>query len=142
MTELPPLDSAALPLGIRARFVDRVNGLRVHLLEGGGAPRRPLILLLHGFPEIAYSWRKIMLPLAEAGFRVVAPDLHGYGRTSGWSADYDGDLHPFGILNAVRDAGRERAAHVLVPNEIKRLDRGQAARRPPPVLAVDWIRQS
>jgi pimeloyl-ACP methyl ester carboxylesterase len=105
MAEFPPLDSAALPAGIRARFVDRINGLRVHLLEAGGAPRgRPIILLLHGFPEIAYSWRKIMLPLAAAGFYVVAPDLRGYGRTSGWSADYDGDLHPFGILNAVRDA--------------------------------------
>jgi pimeloyl-ACP methyl ester carboxylesterase len=105
MAELPPLDSAVLPLGIRARFVDRVNGLRVHGLEAGGAPRgRPLILLLHGFPEIAYSWRQIMPPLAAAGFHVVAPDLRGYGRTSGWSADYDGDLYPFGILNAVRDA--------------------------------------
>ena len=105
MAELPPLESAALPAGIRARFVDRVNGLRVHVLEAGGAPRgRPMILLLHGFPEIAYSWRKIMLPLAAAGFYLVAPDLRGYGRTSGWSADYDGDLHHFGILNAVRDA--------------------------------------
>src|SRR5215472_7652365 len=104
MTELPPLDSAALPAGVGARFVPGVNGLRVHVLEAGRAPReRPLILLLHGFPEIAYSWRKTMLPLAESGFRVVAPDLRGYGRTTGWSADYDGDLHRFGILNAVRD---------------------------------------
>jgi pimeloyl-ACP methyl ester carboxylesterase len=62
------------------------------------------VLLLHGFPEIAYSWRKIMMPLAAAGFHVVAPDQRGYGRTTGWSADYDGDLHPFSILNAVRDA--------------------------------------
>jgi pimeloyl-ACP methyl ester carboxylesterase len=105
MAELPPLDSAALPAGVEARFVEGINGLRVNLLEAGGAPRgRPLILLLHGFPEIAYSWRRIMPPLAAAGFHVVAPDLRGYGRTSGWSADYDGDLHPFGILNAVRDA--------------------------------------
>jgi pimeloyl-ACP methyl ester carboxylesterase len=105
MTELPPLDSAALPAGIRARFVAGVNGLRVHLLEAGFAPSgRPCVLLLHGFPEIAYPWRKIMQPLAAAGFHVVAPDLRGYGRTSGWSADYDGDLHPFSILNAVRDA--------------------------------------
>jgi pimeloyl-ACP methyl ester carboxylesterase len=60
--------------------------------------------LLHGFPEIAYSWRKIMVPLAEAGFHVVAPDQRGYGRTTGWSANYDDDLSPFRILNAVRDA--------------------------------------
>ena len=45
-----------------------------------------------------------MPALAAAGFHVVAPDQRGYGRTTGWSADYDGDLHPFRILNAVRDA--------------------------------------
>jgi pimeloyl-ACP methyl ester carboxylesterase len=45
-----------------------------------------------------------MLPLAAAGFHVVAPDQRGYGRTTGWDADYDGDLGSFRILNAVRDA--------------------------------------
>src|ERR1700680_783058 len=105
MTELPPLDSAVLPAGVRARFVDGVNGLRMHLLEAGFAvPGRPLLLLLHGFPELAYSWRKLMLPLAEAGFHVVAPDQRGYGRTTGWDADYDGDLASFRLLNLVRDA--------------------------------------
>ena len=75
------------------------------MLEAGFEERgRPCVLLLHGFPEIAYSWRKIMPPLAAAGFHVVAPDQRGYGRTTGWSADYDGDLRPFRILNAVRDA--------------------------------------
>ena len=105
MAEITPLDNAVLPAGVRARFVDNVNGLRMHVLEAGFTPRnRPCVLLLHGFPELAYSWRKLMLPLAEAGFHVVAPDQRGYGRTTGWSADYDGDLHPFSILNAVRDA--------------------------------------
>ncbi|MGH7048123.1 MAG: alpha/beta fold hydrolase [Stellaceae bacterium] len=100
-----PLDSAVLPAGVRARFVDNVNGLRMHVLEAGFVPRgRPCVLLLHGFPELAYSWRKIMPGLAAAGYHVLAPDQRGYGRTTGWSADYDGDLHPFSILNAVRDA--------------------------------------
>ncbi|MXY85650.1 MAG: alpha/beta hydrolase, partial [Chloroflexi bacterium] len=46
---------------IRSRFVDGVNGLTVHVLEAGWADSdRPRILLLHGFPEIAYSWRKVM----------------------------------------------------------------------------------
>ena len=103
MTELQPLDGSVLPGGIRARFVERVNGLRVHILEAG-EPDRPCLLLLHGFPELAYSWRKIMGPLAAAGYHVVAPDLRGYGRTTGWSANYDDDLHPFRHLNAVRDA--------------------------------------
>jgi len=105
MTDLPPLDSATLPPGIRARFLNGINGLRVHILEAGfEQPGRPCILLLHGFPELAYSWRKVMLPLAAAGYHVVAPDQRGYGRTTGWRADYDGDLAPFRILNLVRDA--------------------------------------
>jgi pimeloyl-ACP methyl ester carboxylesterase len=61
------------------------------------------VLLLHGFPEIAYSWRKVMPALAEAGFHAVAPDQRGYGRTTGWDADYDGDLGSFRIFNLVRD---------------------------------------
>jgi len=99
MTEIP------LPSGIRSRFVDGVDGLRVHLLEAGfEGGNRPCVLLLHGFPELAYSWRKVMLPLAAAGYHVIAPDQRGYGRTTGWDADYDGDLDAFSLLNLVRDA--------------------------------------
>ena len=105
MPNFVPLDASALPAGIRSRQVERINGLDVHILEAGfQTPGRPCLLLLHGFPELAYSWRKIMVPLAEAGFHVVAPDLRGYGRTTGWSANYDDDLTPFRMLNAVRDA--------------------------------------
>jgi pimeloyl-ACP methyl ester carboxylesterase len=107
MTDIAPLERAALSPGIDSRFVWNINGLDMHLLEAGyGSPGRPLALLLHGFPELAYSWRKVMLPLATAGFHVVAPDQRGYGRTTGWDADYDGDLASFRILNAVRDALR------------------------------------
>lgn len=105
MTQLPPLDNAVLPEEVRAGIVPGVNGLDMHVLEAGFAPKgRPCVLLLHGFPEIAYSWRRILPQLAEAGFYAVAPDQRGYGRTTGWSADYDGDLYSFSILNAVRDA--------------------------------------
>ena len=85
--------NGTLPPGIRSRMIDNINGLSMHVLEAGfEAAGRPCVLLLHGFPELAYSWRKIMLPLASAGFHVVAPDQRGYGRTTGWDADYDGDL--------------------------------------------------
>jgi pimeloyl-ACP methyl ester carboxylesterase len=105
MADLTPLESAVLARGIRSRFVRNINGLDMHVLEAGHeTPGRPLVLLLHGFPELAYSWRKVMLPLAREGFHVVAPDQRGYGRTTGWDADYDGDLASFRILNAVRDA--------------------------------------
>jgi pimeloyl-ACP methyl ester carboxylesterase len=105
MMTTPPLESSVLPAGIRSRFVRDINGLDVHVLEAGFADRgRPCILLLHGFPELAYSWRHVMAPLASAGFHVVAPDQRGYGRTTGWDADYDGDLPSFRLLNLVRDA--------------------------------------
>ena len=101
---MEPLDPAILPPGIRSRFIDDINGLRVHILEAGfEEPDRPLVVLLHGFPEIAYSWRKVMPALVGHGYHVVAPDLRGYGRTTGWSADYDADLRPFRLLNTVRD---------------------------------------
>jgi len=96
---------STLPPGIRSRFVEGVNGLRMHVLEAGYEGRgRPALLLLHGFPELAYSWRKIMLPLAEAGYHVVAPDQRGYGRTTGWSDAFDQDLRPFSMLTLARDA--------------------------------------
>ena len=100
-----PIPSERLPAGVRSRFVDDVAGMTMHALEAGFAPSgRPCVLLLHGFPELAYSWRYVMPALAAAGYHVVAPDQRGYGRTTGWNADYDGDLRPFGMLNLVRDA--------------------------------------
>jgi pimeloyl-ACP methyl ester carboxylesterase len=94
-----------LPAGIRSRFVEGINGLDMHVLEAGfETSGRPCVLLLHGFPELAYSWRKVMPQLAAAGYHVIAPDQRGYGRTTGWDADYDGDLGSFRLLNLVRDA--------------------------------------
>ncbi|MCC7272082.1 MAG: alpha/beta fold hydrolase [Alphaproteobacteria bacterium] len=103
MAALEPLDRSTLPPGVRARFVDGINGLRMHVLDAGD-PGHPCLLLLHGFPELAYSWRAVMPALAAAGFHVVAPDQRGYGRTTGWDAAYDGDLGAFRLLNLVRDA--------------------------------------
>ena len=101
----PSYGHATLPAGIRSRIVDNINGLAMHVLEAGFETKgRPCVLLLHGFPELAYSWRKVMLPLAAAGFHVVAPDQRGYGRTTGWDDAYDGDLGSFRIFNLVRDA--------------------------------------
>lgn len=77
------------------------------MLEAGRSParERPVLLLLHGFPEIAYSWRKVMPRLADAGFYVVAFDQRGYGRTTGWdAASFDKvDLRTFSVTNLVRD---------------------------------------
>ena len=104
MSDLTGYGADSLDTGIRSRFISGVNGLTMHVLEAGWeGEERPRLLMLHGFPEIAYSWRKVMPILAAAGFHVVAPDQRGYGRTTGWTADYDDSLIPYGMLNLTRD---------------------------------------
>jgi len=98
--QLAPLP---LPPAIRSRVVDGVNGLVMHVLEAGD-PTRPCLLLLHGFPELAFSWRAVMPALADAGYYVVAPDQRGFGRTTGWDDRYEADLKAYGQLNLVTDA--------------------------------------
>ena len=96
--------AGTLPAGIRSRVIPGVNGIAMHVLEAGfETPGRPGVLLVHGFPELSYSWRKVMLPLAQAGFHVMAPDQRGYGRSGGTDVRFDDDLAPFATLNRVRD---------------------------------------
>jgi pimeloyl-ACP methyl ester carboxylesterase len=63
---------------VRKRTVS-TNGIELHVLEAGEGP---LVVLCHGFPELAHSWRHQLPVLADAGFHVVAPDMRGYGRSS------------------------------------------------------------
>jgi pimeloyl-ACP methyl ester carboxylesterase len=99
-----PYGAGTLPPGIRSRLVAGVNGITMHVLEAGYEPAgRPGLLLVHGFPELGYSWRKVMLPLAAAGYHVMAPDQRGYGRSGGTEVAFDDDLTPFSTLNRVRD---------------------------------------
>ena len=67
-----------LPVGSRSNTID-VNGTRIHYVEAGVGP---LVLLVHGFPESWYSWRHQIPAIAAAGYRVVAIDVRGYGRSS------------------------------------------------------------
>ena len=91
--------------GIRQRTLHGINGMSVRVLEAGHeTPGRPAVLMLHGFPDIAYSWRHTMRPLAEAGYHVIAPDQRGYGGTTGWDESYDGDVASFRTHNYTRDA--------------------------------------
>lgn len=111
----------SLPDRVRSRFIDDVNGLRMHVLECGvDAPDRPCVVLLHGFPELAFSWRRVLPALGDAGYYALAPDQRGYGRTTGWNPDYDRELGPFRFLNLVRDVlgllsavGRRNVAGVV-----------------------------
>ncbi len=66
---------------VEHRFA-QLGGMRMHYAQWPGADDdAPLVVLLHGFPEFWFSWRHQLVALGEAGYRVVAPDLRGYGRT-------------------------------------------------------------
>src|SRR5947209_7359337 len=95
---------------IRERTV-RSNGVDLHVLDAGtGFP----VVLAHGFPELSYSWRHQIPALAEAGYRVLAPDQRGYGRTSRPDAIEEYDiLHLTGdLLGLLDDIGEEKAVFV------------------------------
>jgi dienelactone hydrolase len=75
---LPPLRQRHASPGVRARLIPNVNGLTLNILEAGfETPGRPLVLMLHGFPNLASRWRKVMPALAAAGYYAVAPIVVG-----------------------------------------------------------------
>jgi epoxide hydrolase 4 len=84
------------------------GGVRLHYVEAGEGP---LVVLLHGFPEFWYSWRHQIGPLAQAGYRVVAPDMRGYDlsdKPGGWRA-YDAGLVAGDIAGLIHALGEQRA---------------------------------
>ncbi|GDY85022.1 hypothetical protein SAVCW2_42210 [Streptomyces avermitilis] len=95
---------------VNHRMID-VNGIRLHIAEQGEGP---LVVLLHGFPESSYSWRHQFGPLAAAGFRVVAPDQRGYGRSDRpESVDAYTILHLVGDVIGLIHALGEETAYVV-----------------------------
>ena len=93
-----------------ARFIE-TNGIRMAVYEQGEEGGGPPVVLCHGWPELAYSWRRQISALAGAGYRVIAPDMRGYGRTERPEAIGDYDIHHLtgdmaGLLDAL---GIERA---------------------------------
>jgi pimeloyl-ACP methyl ester carboxylesterase len=112
---------STLPQGVRSRRVDTNNGVVLHILEAGfETPGKPCVVLLHGFPELAYCWRHQLLPLARAGFHVVAPDLRGYGLSAQKPVAFEDSLLPYSmfyrvgdILGLVRALGHEQVAAVV-----------------------------
>ena len=88
-----------------------VNGVRLHYVEAGAGP---LVVLLHGFPEFWYAWRRQIGPLAAAGFRVIAPDLRGYNlsdKPRGVAA-YQAEVLTADVADLIRHAGETSAAVV------------------------------
>ncbi|KFK41012.1 hypothetical protein AALP_AA2G073800 [Arabis alpina] len=93
----------------------KVNGITMHIAEKnpsvaencafGGVLNRPVILFLHGFPELWYTWRHQMVTLSSLGYRTIAPDLRGYGDTdSPESVEAYTSLHVVGDLIGLIDA--------------------------------------
>ncbi|KAI1276411.1 Alpha/Beta hydrolase protein [Xylaria sp. FL0933] len=101
--KLPPME---LPAGITEDYVDCGDscGLTWHVLKAG-KPGKPLVLFCHGYPELAYSWRKVLPAVAEAGYYCVAMDQRGYGRTTGWPrrSFHEVELNDYVFTNLVRD---------------------------------------
>ena len=89
------------------------NGVDLHVLDAGPADG-PVVVLAHGFPELAYSWRHQIPALADAGYRVLAPDQRGYGRSSKPEAitDYDIVHLTDDLLGLLDDVDAESATFV------------------------------
>lgn len=89
----------------------RINGLNMHLAEAGDGP---LVVLLHGFPELWFSWRHQLPVLADAGFHAVAPDMRGYGGTSRPAAQEAYDIHQLcaDVIGIIEHFGETRAVLV------------------------------
>jgi epoxide hydrolase A/B len=93
------------------RTVEVADGITLRVAEEGSGP---LVVLVHGFPELGYSWRHQLPALAAAGYRAVAPDMRGYGGSSRPEPVEDYDiLHLTGDVVGLLDAlGEERAVVV------------------------------
>ncbi len=100
-----------IPHSTHSRFAD-INGTRVHYQEAGSTGA-PALLLIHGFCASTYVWRSVFLPLAEKGFRVIAPDLLGFGFSDKpRSGDYTFDSQARLVLGLMDHLGIEKATVV------------------------------
>ena len=113
LVKLPPYGNGTIGAGIRSRLIDNVNGLTVHILEAGyETPGRQLVYLMHGMPELAYSWRKIMPVLAAAGYHVIAPDQRGYGGSDHTPHGYDPMTLSADVVGIIKALGETQAVIV------------------------------
>jgi pimeloyl-ACP methyl ester carboxylesterase len=101
---MPPEESVVLVDGPWTHREVTANGARFHLAEQGPADG-PLVLLLHGFPEFWWSWRHQLTALGDAGLRVVAPDLRGYGGSDKPPRGYDAYTLSSDVAGMIRALG-------------------------------------
>ena len=136
-----------LPAEIESVRFD-ANGLEIHALAAGPHDG-PLVLLLHGFPELSRSWRHQLSALARAGYRAVAPDQRGYGRTTR-RGPYDIETLSADVAAMLNALGAEQAVIVghdwgggvawafagLYPHRVRAL---VIANCPPPQIARAFV---
>jgi pimeloyl-ACP methyl ester carboxylesterase len=96
--------------GVEHKYAD-LPDFRVHYAEGGDASGDP-VLLLHGWPQHWAEWTEVMPALAEAGYRLIAPDLRGFGWSGTPGHGYDSETHAADQIALLDELGIERA-HVL-----------------------------
>ena len=111
------MSGAADPPGVIHEYFDGVAGVRIHAaVAGQPSPGRAPVVLLHGFPEFWYGWRRQVPALSEAGFHVIAPDLRGYNLSDKPPGvqDYRIDVLAADVAAVVRQvAGEAGRAHVV-----------------------------
>ncbi|MEO6205017.1 MAG: alpha/beta hydrolase [Mycobacteriales bacterium] len=105
---MPPDASVVLVEGAWSHREVTANGVRFHLAECG-PPTGELVVLLHGFPEFWWSWRHQLQALGHAGYRVVAPDLRGYGGSDKPPRGYDAYTLSSDVAGMIRALGADRA---------------------------------
>src|SRR5947209_13439131 len=120
-TAMPPLQLA------------QTNGIRMGYYDAGPTTDAPPVVLCHGWPEIAFSWRYQIKALSEAGIRVIAPDQRGYGATDRPDAVEDYDLEHLtadliGLLDHLRIdkavfVGHDWGGFVVWQMPLRHLDR-------------------
>lgn len=136
---------------VQHEFVE-TNGIRLHVAQAGPV-EGPLVILLHGFPEFWYGWRKQIDALAAAGLRVWAPDQRGYNLSDKPPSVQDYRIEPLAadVLGLIAAAGRERASIVghdwggvvtwwLAANHAERLDRAVILNVPHPAVMRRHLR--
>jgi len=146
----PPRAEPVLP-GLESRTADVGQGVVLHYWTGGSGPA---VVLLHGWPETGYAWRKIAPQLAAKGFRVIVPDLRGFGGSSRPEGGYDRLTMAEDVRRLVRDTmkigsvllvghdwgGSTAAAWALAhPDEVKRLVVIEAQPRGPWSKPEPWF---
>jgi pimeloyl-ACP methyl ester carboxylesterase len=144
------MSTESIPLEVTHGEAQVGGGIKLHYVEAGEGP---LVVLLHGFPEFWYAWRRQIPALAAAGFRVVAPDMRGYNlsdRPADWRA-YDSDLLAADIAGLIGALGEQRAhvvghdwgavvAYVLAMRHPEVVERLAILNVPHPARMIDALR--